>query len=51
MGRSENAEIVAKWEKTLPTGEAGEVGAPDCAERWIVQLQRREAPRSVSYGS
>lgn len=50
-GRSENAEIVAKWEKALPTGDAGEVGAPECSERWIVQLQRREAPRSISYES
>jgi hypothetical protein len=50
-GRSENAEAVAEWEKHLPTGDAAEVAAPDCSERWIVQLQRREAPSSISYGS
>ncbi len=49
MGRSENAEAVAAWEKALPTGDAAEVSAPDCSERWIVQLQRREQPRSVTY--
>jgi len=42
MGRDENAQAVAAWEKRLPTGEAAEVSAPDCAERWIVQLQRRD---------
>jgi len=51
MGRSENAEAVAAWEKHLPTGDAGEVSAPDCSERWIVQLQRRDQPRSLSYDS
>ncbi len=49
MGRAENAEAVAAWEKHLPTGEAAEVVAPECSERWIVQLQRRETPRSISY--
>jgi hypothetical protein len=49
MGRAENAVAVAAWEKTLPTGDAAEVVAPDCSERWIVQLQRRETPRSISY--
>lgn len=49
MGRAENAVAVAAWEKHLPTGDAAEVVAPDCAERWIVQLQRRETPRSISY--
>lgn len=51
IGRSENAEVVAAWEKHLPTGEAGELSAPDCSERWIVQLQRQDQPRSLSYGS
>ena len=51
MGRSENAEAVAAWEKHLPTGDAAEVAAPDCSERWIVQLQRRDQLRSVSYES
>jgi len=49
MGRDENAQAVAAWEKRLPTGEAAEVSAPDCAERWIVQLQRRDQPRSLTY--
>jgi len=31
MGRDENAQAVAAWEKRLPTGEAAEVSAPDCA--------------------
>ena len=49
-GRRENAEAVAAWEKALPTGDAAEL-APDCSERWIVQLQRREAPRTTTYES
>jgi hypothetical protein len=49
MGRAENAVAVAAWEKTIPTGDAAEVIAPHCSERWIVQLQRRETPRSISY--
>jgi hypothetical protein len=50
-GRSENAQAVADWEKHLPTGPSADVTAPDCSERWIVQLQRREAPRSIPYES
>ena len=49
MGRDENAQAVAAWKKRLPTGDAAEVSAPDCAERWIVQLQRRDQPRSLTY--
>ena len=49
MGRDENAQAVAAWEKRLPTGDAAEVSAPDCAERWIVQLQRRDQPRPLTY--
>jgi hypothetical protein len=49
LGRSENAEVVAAWEKSLPTGEAAEISAPECSERWIVQLQRRDQPRSITY--
>ncbi len=51
MGRRENAEAVAVWERHLPTGEAAEVTVPECSERWIVQLQRRDQPRSISYES
>jgi hypothetical protein len=51
MGRSENAEVVAAWEKSLPTGEAADISAPECSERWIVQLQRRDQPRSIPYGT
>jgi len=49
MGRDENAQAVAAWEKRLSTGEAAEVSARDCAELWIVQLQRRDQPRSLTY--
>lgn len=48
-GRAENAEAVAAWEAALPTGEAADVVAPDCSERWIVQLRRTGVAGPVSY--